>query len=322
MSNLFGNDLSAVTTENGLILDNIAKQVVVTESVLTLKPDKIVTAVHISPYGKSILNETSISSLRNKILDADTAIEISDNGVGEINFDVDNVLKLQVTSANTTVKNNLLVDNIKDETGNQSVNITSGQLTLQRPKITFRDSAFTNRGYLQTQNSGSTHGNNTTGYLEWYTGRNSRCAYMGLGGSNDLVSYNGKSISLALENGCNFRIAEGAVEIFKVSVEDDIITANYEFNINVAGGDNTFGLYKCPGGEQVSLYSHSGLNEGFLIQKSSFDDGVKINMFHNGIYKPMYFNSANSSQMVIGSEAVQTDTERFVVISSSRFKMV
>ena len=139
MSNLFGNDLSAVTTENGAILNNIAKQAVSAESILTLKPDDTITAVHISPYGKSILNETSISSLRNKILDADTAIEISDNGVGEINFDVDNVLKLQVTSANTTVKNNLLVDNIKDETGNQSVNITSGQLTLQRPKITFRD---------------------------------------------------------------------------------------------------------------------------------------------------------------------------------------
>ena len=266
MSNLFGNDLSAVSSNENAILNNIAKQAVSAESILTLKPDDTITAVHISPYRKSILNETSISSLRNKILDADTAIKISDNGVGEINFDVDNVLKLQVTSANTTVKNNLFVDNIKDETGNQSVNITSGQLTLQRPKITFRDSAFTNRGYLQTQNSGPTHGNNKTGYLEWYTGLNARCAFLGLGGSNDLSGYSGESLSLSLEQNCNFRISQGAVEIFKVSVEDDIITANYEFNINVAGGDNTFGLYKCPGGEQVSLYSHSGLNEGFLLQ--------------------------------------------------------
>ena len=88
MSNLFGNDLTVVSSDNRTILDNIAKQAVVTESVLTLLPDDSVTAVHISPYGKTLLSETSISSLRNKILDADTAIEITDNGVGEINFDV------------------------------------------------------------------------------------------------------------------------------------------------------------------------------------------------------------------------------------------
>ena len=104
MSNLFGNDLtSSATSDNGPILNNIAKQAVVTESVLTLKTDNSVTAVHISPYGKSILNETSVSSLRNKILEADTAIEITDNGVGEINFDVDNVLKMQVKSDNTQI---------------------------------------------------------------------------------------------------------------------------------------------------------------------------------------------------------------------------
>jgi hypothetical protein len=111
MSNLFGNDLTtSSTSDNGPILNNIAKQAVVTESVLTLLPDDTVSAVHISPYGKSILNETSVSSLRNKILDADTAIEITDNGVGEVNFEVDNVLKMQVTSANTKINNNLIVD--------------------------------------------------------------------------------------------------------------------------------------------------------------------------------------------------------------------
>ena len=239
MSNLFGNDLSAVTTENGAILNNIAKQAVVRESVLTLKTDNSVTPFPISAYGKTLLDSTSLADLRSQILEnsGEEAIRLLDDVNSEINFytngTVASNLRLQITDSNTKINNNLLVDNIKDVTGNQSVNITSGQLTLQRPKITFRDSAFTNRGYLQTQNSGSTHGNNTTGYLEWYTGLNSRCAYMGLGGSNDLVGYNGKSISLALENGCNFRIAEGAVEIFKVSVEDDIITANYEFNINV-----------------------------------------------------------------------------------------
>ena len=52
MANLFGNDLTAVSTDNGAILNNIAQQAVVAESVLTLLPDDSVTAVHISAYGK------------------------------------------------------------------------------------------------------------------------------------------------------------------------------------------------------------------------------------------------------------------------------
>ena len=151
MSNLFGNDLSAVTTENGAILDNISKQAVVTESVLTLKPDNSVTAVHISPYGKSNLNETSISSLRNKILDADTAIQITDNGVGEINFEVDNVLKMQVTSANTKINNNLSVDTIKRNTDDTAaISIEAGNISLQKPITTFRST--TEKGYVRVQN--------------------------------------------------------------------------------------------------------------------------------------------------------------------------
>ena len=53
MTNLFGNDLTAVSTDNGAILDNIANQAVSAESILTLKPDDSVTAVHISPFGKN-----------------------------------------------------------------------------------------------------------------------------------------------------------------------------------------------------------------------------------------------------------------------------
>ena len=88
MANLFGNDLTAVSTDNGAILDNIANQVVSAESILTLKPDDSVTAVHISPYGKDLLNTTSLKTLISALL-SDNEEAIAYNGgdnLQEINF--------------------------------------------------------------------------------------------------------------------------------------------------------------------------------------------------------------------------------------------
>ena len=209
MANLFGNDLTAVSTNNGAILDNIANQAVSAESILTLKPDDSVTAVHISPFGKNLLNTTSLNTLRTSLL-SDNEEAIAYNGgdnLQEINFHTyaqgetagASNLRVQIKGTETIVNNSLLVSNIKDSAGNQSVNITSGQLTLQRPKITFRDSAYTDRGYLQTQNSGDNDGDNTSGYLEFYTGLNARCAFMGLGGSNEISGVSGKTLSLSME---------------------------------------------------------------------------------------------------------------------------
>ena len=228
MANLFGNDLSAaVSTENGPILSNIANQAVVTESVLTLLPDDTVTAVHISPYGKSILNETSVSSLRNKILEADTAIEITDNGVGEINFDVDNVLKMQVTSASTKINNNLLVDTIKrNSDSSDAISLGTTTMTLQKPMTIFRDS--TNYGYMRIQNSVNTK----SGYIDWVTGSGLRVAYLGLGDNNNGVTKINNSLTLGLENQCGFSINDATTPIFKVSIENDTIDLNYLTNAN------------------------------------------------------------------------------------------
>ena len=98
------------------------------------------------------------------------------------------------------------------------------------------------------------------------------------------------------------------------------LISKYNVSIRPPTGNLNFNLFKCPSNEQVSLYSHSSTDGGFVIQKAANDDGIKINMFHDGSYKPIYLNSANSSQLVVGSEVVQTETERFVVVSSSRFK--
>jgi hypothetical protein len=99
-----------------------------------------------------------------------------------------------------------------------------------------------------------------------------------------------------------------------------LVHTNAEFNINVTAADNTFALYKCPGGEQVSIYSHSGLSEGMLLQKAANDDGIKLNMYHSAAYRPIYLNSANNGKLVIGTENVQADAEKFIVESTSRFK--
>ena len=294
------------------------------------------TFQNVSDYGLSLLDTLSQSDLKASLLETnEEAIRLTSDTNNEINFFTGTAphgasnLRMQIKNLDTIIKNNLLVDNIKDITGNQSVNITSAQLTLQRPKITFRDSAYTNRGYTQAQNSGDYDGDNTTGYLEWYTGLNARCAYMGLGGSNDLVGYNGKSISLALEQGCNFRIAEGATEIFKVSVEDDIITANYNFRINVSNND--YALFVANNSNQACLYSgkqYPGrIPSGLLVQ--GFFEGadtnqercaLKINNYSNGGYRPVCYNSANQSKIIFCSDNLHTsDSHNFIVDSQALF---
>jgi hypothetical protein len=291
MSNLFGNDLtSSATSDNGPILNNIAKQAVVTESVLTLKPDNSITAVHISPYGISILNETSVSSLRNKILDADTAIEITDNGVGEINFDVDDVLKMQVTSANTQIKNNVLVDTTL--TANTSITTPVVIAQVFRSKQGDSEILFQNNG----------------------------------GTSNIRIIPGATNFIQSTSNTLSFTKLNNSVEQIVIDHNNlaphntGTLISNYNVSIRPPTGNLNFNLFRCPSNEQVSLYSHTNTDGGFVLQKSANDNGIKINMFHDGNYRPMYFNSANSSQMVIGSEAVQTGTERLVVVSTSRFK--
>ena len=238
-TNIFNDSASA---NIGPRLTNVKNQTINSSKMLVYDSNQRVSQIDFNASIAPIFNQNSLDALKTLLLDnTEEAIVYTANSSDIIEFHTglaggapsSSNLRMEITNTNTKIKNNLLVDNILDSNNNQSVNITSSQLTLQRPKITFKDSAYTDRGYTQVQNSGPNDGDNTTGYFEWITGRNSRCAYMGLGGSNDLVGYNGKAISLSLEQGCNFRISEGAVEIFKVSVEDDEITANYNFKINV-----------------------------------------------------------------------------------------
>jgi len=134
--NIFNNETE---TSIGERLLNIQSLNIAQDQVPVLGLNNIVEGVNISSYGKTLLNETSISSLRNAILEADTAIEIVDNGVGEINMEVDNNLKLQILADKSIFHNNILVDTIKRKTDDTSaISIEAGNITLQKAITTFR----------------------------------------------------------------------------------------------------------------------------------------------------------------------------------------
>jgi hypothetical protein len=65
------------------------------------------------------------------------------------------------------------------------------------------------------------------------------------------------------------------------------LISKYNISIRPPAGNLNFNLYKCETNEQVSLYSHTNTDGGFVLQKAANDDGLKINMFHSGAYRPM-----------------------------------
>ena len=161
-NNLFGNSINAIFSDNGPILDNIANQAVVAESVLTLLPDDTVTAVHTSPYGKHLINTTSLNTLRTALLSDNeeaTAYNGGDN-LQEINLHTyaqgetagASNLRFQIKSTETIVKNTLQVDNIKDEAGNAVITSTSSSNTsFGKQTTTFKASGDV--GFVSIHNS-------------------------------------------------------------------------------------------------------------------------------------------------------------------------
>jgi hypothetical protein len=291
MSNLFGNDLtSSATSDNGPILNNIAKQAVVTESVLTLKTDNSVTAVHISPYGKSILNETSVSSLRNKILDADTAIEITDHGVGEINFDVDDVLKMQVTSTDTNIKNNLLVDTTLTANTSVTTPLVIAQTIRSKQgdsEILFQDNGAANA--IRFIPGSTNYIQSTSNILSW-------------------SKFGDSAVQMKLDHNNTGTSNTGSLE------------TNYDVRINIKPSNLNYCLYRAPGAEQVSLYTHSGADSGgFLCQKTDNGLHIKLNSYHSSNHRNLCLNTSNIGKLIVGSEVEYTDSEKFIVNSTSLF---
>jgi hypothetical protein len=264
----------------GPILNNLSNQIVSNESVLTLLPNNQVLNIPISTFGKALLDSTSLADLRSQILE------------------------------NTEEAIRLLDD------GNSEINFyTSGtgasQLRMQITnsntfvKNVLNSSVIKTAAVRSDQNDNSTLIQSNDGSTNIrFVPQNATIAYLQNYGTLAFTKIGEGTPILAINH------TDGQKQVY----------TNAKFNINVTAADNTFALYKCPGGEQVSIYSHSGLSEGMLLQKAASDDGIKLNMYHNSAYRNIYMNSANNSQFVVGQETPPTDSEKFIVASTTRFK--
>ena len=97
----------SVSTQLGTRLSNIKNQVLSTQSIIGVQTDNSSDAIPYSAFGKSLLSVSTLNGLVGLINSADTNVQVIDSGVGEINFTLDNALKLAVKNAYTEVMNEL-----------------------------------------------------------------------------------------------------------------------------------------------------------------------------------------------------------------------
>lgn len=106
----------SVSTQLGTRLSNIKNQVLSTQSVIGIQPDNSTDAIPYTAFGKSLLSVSTLNGLVGLINSADTQVQVIDSGTGEINFTLDNQLKLVVKNLYTEVLNELRSLNIVSAT--------------------------------------------------------------------------------------------------------------------------------------------------------------------------------------------------------------
>ena len=205
------------------------------------------TFQNVSDYGITLLDTLSLADLKASILEtSEEAIRLTADSNNEINFFTGGTtasnLRLQITDNNTTIKNNLLVDNIKDEAGNTSIKSTTATNTsFTKQTNTFQFDNSPSTGYISIHNSNSSQ----SGYMQWYSysnvgpGSYPRNAYMGL--SSHVGGGIGNDLKLSLENNVNFNILKDSTSVMnfdnvnnKIVVSNPIDIANIR---DVAGGN-------------------------------------------------------------------------------------
>ena len=284
--NIFNDSISTSgDIELGKRLTNIKNLNISQPRFSVYDSNNAVTTYAFNPGIASILNQASLDALKTTLLEnTEEAIVFKSDSNNQILFhtglnsgipDASN-LRLEITDTNTKINNNLLVDTIKRKSDNtDAISLGSTTMTLQKPMTIFRDS--TNYGYMRIQNSINTK----SGYLDWMTGSGSRIAYMGLGENNNGITKINNSLTLGLENQCNFSINDDTTTIFKVSLEDDTIDLNYTTNANgnfimkddnahkEINNNNNLPLLKLPSGQNYSanLYGEDA-NNGLILSKT------------------------------------------------------
>jgi hypothetical protein len=194
------------------------------------------TFKNVSDYGLSLIDTLSLSDLKASILETnEEAIRLTSDSNNEINFFTGSLphgasnLRMQIKNSDTIIKNNLLVDNIKDVAGNSTIKSTATDTKFLKQTNTFRydDNAT---GYVSIHNSNST----SSGYVQWYSGdaitAPVRNAFMGL--SKDNIDENGSDLSLSMERSCNFNILKDSVSVMKFDNFNDTIDINNPTTFN------------------------------------------------------------------------------------------
>jgi len=102
----------SVSQQLGTRLNNFKNQVLSTQSVIGIQPDNSTDAIPYTAFGKSLLSVSTLNGLVGLINSADTQVQVIDSGTGEINFTLDNQLKLVVKNLYTEVLNELRSLNI------------------------------------------------------------------------------------------------------------------------------------------------------------------------------------------------------------------
>ena len=114
MATFFGSNSTSNITETNLgsRLYHIKEAAIGSESIISILPDDNVVVNTCSSFGKSLLNVSTLNQLVGLINSGDSKVEVIDSTTGEINFTLDNALKLVVKNAYTEVLNELRSLNI------------------------------------------------------------------------------------------------------------------------------------------------------------------------------------------------------------------
>jgi hypothetical protein len=161
MSNIFRDSHIDIAADNSLgqRLSNIRDKTLSSESIFSVLPSNdAVDGIPMSVYGKSLLNTTSLNTLRTALL-SDNEEAVAYNGgdnLQKINFHTyaqgetagASNLHFQIKANENIFYNDILVDKIKRKSDDtDAIYLESNNILLQKAIITFRNSA--NKGYVR-----------------------------------------------------------------------------------------------------------------------------------------------------------------------------
>jgi hypothetical protein len=146
--NFFGNSATAGSsgsqTDLGSRLYNLKQISIGNEAMVSILPDDNIVQIPVTTFGKSLLSVSTLNGLVGLLNTADTNVQVIDSGTGEINFTLDNALKLAVKNAYTEVMNELRTLSIIPTTTTCDIGSSSNKFrTLHTTDISVSGNIYT-----------------------------------------------------------------------------------------------------------------------------------------------------------------------------------